>query len=238
MTEARPHPAQARDDVPEQTPAPLPVFALANGNATAAAVRAKAPNLFRTTEALPAALPLAGEHVLNPDWGTTSSPLKPAAVLFLVAADPRGEPTVLFIERAAHLSSHAGQIGLPGGKLETGELPADTALREAEEEVALPQGAVDLIGLTEAYVTRTGYLVTPVVGVLKTAHVLRPDGGEVAGAFLAPFHHVMNAANLAEISLTFQGRDRRMLEMMWGTRRIWGVTAGILRVVQQRLMES
>lgn len=217
---------------------PLAFAALPPSDGTVEAVRARRAALFDPALPLPADVTWAGDHILNPDWGLPSAVPKPAAVLFLLGADTSGEPSVLFIERAGHLSSHAGQIGLPGGKVEPGEVPAITALREAQEEVGLPAGFVEPLGFTAPYATRTGYLVTPLVGILKQPLVLMPDPGEVAGAFLAPFHHVMDAERTTEILVHINGRERRTLELMWGNKRIWGVTAGILRVLQQRLIEA
>lgn len=217
------------------TLSPLHVYPLAPSAPVAADLRRRASRLFDPGQPIPGDVAWSGDHVLNPDWAEHAPQRKAAAVLVLLAGDRSGDPVILLTERAAHLSAHAGQIALPGGKIEPGETPGQTALREAEEEVALPARAVELVGLTEPYATRTGFLVTPVVGILRAAAQLRPDPGEVAGAFVAPWSYVMDQSNTAEIRLTMNGRERRALEIHWGSKRIWGVTAGILRVVQERL---
>lgn len=213
----------------------LDVRSLAAGAPAAADLRARAVRLHAAAAPLPAQAQWAGDHRLNPDWGLSTPAPRPAAVLFLLCADDDGTPAVLFTERAAHLPAHAGQVALPGGKIEAGERPLDAALREAHEEVGLPAAAVEPLGLTEAYATRTGFLVATVVGVLSRPVTLRPDPGEVAGVFLVPASFVLEPSNAREIRFDVDGRERRAFEMVYGSRRIWGVTAGILQVVQKRL---
>ncbi|MEM9222928.1 MAG: CoA pyrophosphatase [Pseudomonadota bacterium] len=158
-----------------------------------------------------------------------------AAVLFVLAADAEGELSLLLTERAAHLSSHAGQVALPGGKIETGETAVAAALREASEEVGLTPDASRVVGLAPPYLTRTGYLVSPVLAVLTRQVQLQPDPGEVASTFLAPYRHVMTLANHREVEVVREGWPRRYFEVMVGQRRVWGVTAGILRMVHEKL---
>ncbi|MFN7001741.1 MAG: NUDIX hydrolase, partial [Elioraea tepidiphila] len=94
-----------------------------------------------------------------------------AAVLVPLVAHP--EPTVLLTLRSARLSSHAGQVSFPGERMEAGETPEEAALREAEEEVGLDPGLPELVGRLPSVLTGTGYLVTPVVALLRPPFGLR-----------------------------------------------------------------
>lgn len=218
--------------------APLAAAALGADDPVAEDVRVRAARLGDPFAAPAEDTPWEGDHVLNPDWGLFEGDFRPAAVLFLLMADENGVPSVLFTERAAHLSAHAGQIALPGGKIEPRERPVDAALREAHEEVGVPADHVRPLAVTEPYASRTGFLITPVIAQLTRATPLALDPSEVASAFTAPFSHVMDERQRREIAHTVKGRSRRTFEINYGQRRIWGVTAGILRLVQQRLYAS
>ena len=115
-----------------------------------------------------------------------ANPGRPASVLLALLERPSG-PTVLFTARAAHLKDHAGQVSLPGGRLAAGETPAEAALREAHEEVGLAHAAVNVIGTLDAFITGTGFMIMPVVGVVTdAAFVPTADPREVAGVFEVP----------------------------------------------------
>ena len=183
--------------------------------------------------------PVFGDHTFNPDMSTwTGKPPRHAAVLIALGTSESGELSVVLTERAAHLSSHAGQVALPGGKIEAGETPSMAATREAEEEVALLRQAVRPIGLCDPYLTRTGFLVVPVLALVDERTVLRPHPGEVAEAFVAPWTRLMDSAHRRELTATYQGRPRRFYETMVGEKRVWGVTAGIFKLVSERLYGS
>lgn len=189
--------------------------------------------------------PLSPQAPVHGDDGATwraqlgdGRPLRQAAVLLALTADDGGRLSIILTERASHLSVHAGQIALPGGKLEQGETPAAAALREAEEEVALPGDALEPLGLADSYVTRTGFSIVPVLARLRRPATLRPHPGEVAAAFTAPWSHVMSAEHRKEIAVEHEGVTRRIYETMYGERRIWGATAAILKLVNDRLYRS
>jgi len=182
-----------------------------------------------------AGAPAHGDHVMNPHLPPAATDPRRAAVLLLVCADAAGAPAIVLTERAAHLSAHAGQIALPGGKIEPGESAAEAALREAREEVALPPPSVRVLGETPAYLTRTGFLVVPVVALLTRRAMLSPDPAEVTCVFTAPFSHVMSPVNHHEVAVARDGTRRLYFEVFVGERRVWGVTAGILRLVHEKL---
>lgn len=172
---------------------------------------------------------------LNPEARPLGRPLRPAAVLVPVIARPEGA-AVLMTRRSDSLASHTGQIAFPGGRLDPGETASQAALREAWEEVALDPGAVEVIGLGDAYETGTGFLVTPVVGWLAESPTTRPSPDEVAEVFEVPWDFLMDPANHRRDSYQRDGEPRRWFwAVPWEQRYIWGVTAGIVRALRGRL---
>jgi 8-oxo-dGTP pyrophosphatase MutT (NUDIX family) len=160
---------------------------------------------------------------------------RPAAVLIPVVDRP--EPTVLLTQRT-ELPSHPGQIAFPGGKIEPRDAtPADAALREAEEEIGLAPALIEPIGYLDLYLTFSGYRILPTVARVRPGYrlVLSPD--EVADAFEVPLAFLMDAQNHALHSRDWKGVIRRYYAMPFGERYIWGVTAGILRNLYERLYE-
>jgi 8-oxo-dGTP pyrophosphatase MutT (NUDIX family) len=159
----------------------------------------------------------------------------PAAVLVALIERPEGLSLLLTL-RTRHLRKHAGQIALPGGRAEPGELPWETALREAHEEVGLDPGLVELAGLSEPFWARTGYLITPVVGFVKPELELSPNPDEVEEVFEVPFDFVMDASNHQLVHREFaDGVSREVLAMPYQDRYIWGMTAMMLRALHARL---
>jgi 8-oxo-dGTP pyrophosphatase MutT (NUDIX family) len=161
-------------------------------------------------------------------------PVRPAAVLIPIVA--RAEPTVLLTQRSAHLNEHAGQIAFPGGKIEaTDASPIDAALREAWEEVGLPRDFVEPIGYLDLYGTSFGFRILPTVARVRPGFDLRIDAGEVEDAFEVPLSFLMNPLNHRLGQKEFRGRQRSFYEMPFAERHIWGATAGILRVLYERI---
>lgn len=158
---------------------------------------------------------------------------KDAAVL--VAVTDRDEPGVIFTVRREHLRTHAGQVSFPGGRCDPGEGAVAAALREADEEIGLPQAIVDIWGTADRYRTITGYCVTPVLGLIPPDLQLAPHEHEVADWFEAPLSFVLDAANQQRMSAEFQGRTRHYYEINWQGRRIWGATAAMLVNLRRRL---
>jgi len=161
----------------------------------------------------------------------------PAAVL--VAVIDRAEPGVILTQRNATLRRHAGQIAFPGGRIDPEDDGAvAAALREAEEEIALPAALVEVVGTADRYRTVTGYDVTPVVGVVPPGVPLVPAEAEVADVFEAPLAFLLDPANHKEGSVEYQGRARRYYEIFWDGRRIWGATAAMIVNLSRRLQWS
>ena len=154
--------------------------------------------------------------------------ITPASVLVPIVAHPGGM-TVLFTQRTSHLRSHSGQISFPGGRAEPEDpSPEFTALREAREEIGLKAGQVEVIGRLPEYLTRTGYRVTPVVGLLTPPLALAPNPREVEEVFEVPLAFLLDPRNHQRRTREFQGRTVSFYAIPYGERDIWGATAGIL----------
>jgi 8-oxo-dGTP pyrophosphatase MutT (NUDIX family) len=160
--------------------------------------------------------------------GREEAALTAAAVLVpIVRRDP--ELTVIFTQRTAHLRAHSGQVSFPGGRAEPHDAtPEYTALREAHEEIGLPMERVEVLARLPDYLTRTGFRVTPVVGLLEPPLVLTPDPREVDEVFEVPLAFLLDPKNHQRRTRELQGRTVGYYVMEFGERVIWGATAGML----------
>jgi 8-oxo-dGTP pyrophosphatase MutT (NUDIX family) len=157
-----------------------------------------------------------------------------AAVLVPIIEAP--SPRVLLTVRHEALRAHAGQVAFPGGRIDPeDDGPIGAALREAWEEVRLPSERVQVIGVARSYATRSGYLITPVVGVIPEGIELHPQEDEVSGLFEVPLDILLAEANHLRRSLVFEGNQRHFYEIDWPDQRIWGVTAGLIVDLAPRL---
>jgi 8-oxo-dGTP pyrophosphatase MutT (NUDIX family) len=160
--------------------------------------------------------------------------IRPAAVL--VGVTDHAEPGVLLTMRTSDLPNHAGQIAFPGGKIETTDAsPLAAALREADEEIGLDAALIEPIGYLDLYLTFTGFRILPVVARVIPNYELAINASEVADAFEVPLAFVMDTANHARKSRDWKGVTRHYYEMPFGERYIWGVTAGILRNLYEKI---
>lgn len=181
----------------------------------------------RVAEASLPAPHVRGDHDLNPDLAP-SRPLVPAAVLVPIVDRPAGM-TVLLTRRTGHLNVHAGQISFPGGRLEEGDADAiAAALRETREEIGLESAHVEIAGRLDTYQTRTGFEITPLVGVVHPPFTLSPDEFEVAEVFEVPLDFVLDPANHQRRGRMEKGIERRFYVLPYGDYFIWGATAGML----------
>jgi 8-oxo-dGTP pyrophosphatase MutT (NUDIX family) len=159
---------------------------------------------------------------------------RPAAVLVPIVARP--EPTVLLTVRTPDLPSHAGQIAFPGGKIDPhDETPLAAAIREGEEEIGLDPRLIDPIGYLDLYLTFSGFRILPVLARVESEFSLTINPSEVVEAFEVPLPFLMEPANHAEKTREWRNIQRTYLEMPYGDRHIWGITAGILRNLYQRI---
>lgn len=181
------------------------------------------PGVRRSASELP-----RGDHELNDPDMFPALPLISAAVLVPIVTH-EGGLTVLFTLRTAHLSAHAGQVSFPGGRVEPSDPDeAAAALRETEEETGLAPTAIRLIGRLDTYVTRTGFRIHPLVGLIAPPLALAPDPQEVAEVFEVPLPYLIDPANRRRDSRLYQGRERFFWSIPYEGRNIWGATAGMV----------
>ncbi len=160
---------------------------------------------------------------------------RPASVLVPVILHS-DEPTLLFTRRTANLRAHPGQIAFPGGRVDPGDPTIlDAARREAWEEVGLDPSLVEPLGFLDPYLSSTGFRIVPVVARIAPGFGLRLNPAEVEEAFEVPLSFLMDVANHQRHSKEWQGRLRYYYAMPHGDRYIWGVTAGIIRNLHDRL---
>jgi 8-oxo-dGTP pyrophosphatase MutT (NUDIX family) len=161
-------------------------------------------------------------------------PVRPAAVL--IAVVDHAQPTVLLTQRAAHLNDHAGQISFPGGKIDPADAsPLDAALREAWEEIGLAREFIDPIGYLDLYGTSFGFRILPTVARVRSGFGLNINEAEVDDVFEVPLSFLMDPGNHQLHSKEFRGIARSYYAMPFADRYIWGATAGILRVLYERI---
>lgn len=179
------------------------------------------------------------------DWDETellaaaakNLPLRAAAVLVPVVAHE--EPTVLLTQRSPHLNDHAGQIAFPGGKIDPSDpTPMHAAIREAHEEIGLEPEFIEPIGYSEVYGTPRGFRILPTVARISPGFTLKINHTEVDEVFEVPLAFLMNPANHKLASREFETIKRHFYEMPYGDRYVWGATAGMLRILYERIFAA
>src|SRR5207237_9470960 len=173
--------------------------------------------------------PVSAQAVYGDDGaGSEEAGVTRAAVLVPIIQHPDGL-TVLFTQRTAHLKAHSGQVSVPGGRAEPGDPTIEfTALREAEEEIGLPAKRVEVLARLPEYFTRTGFSVTPVVGLIQPPLELVPDSREVDEVFEVPLDFILDPANHQRATRELNGRTGGYYVIQHHGRRIWAATAGML----------
>ena len=150
-----------------------------------------------------------------------------SAVLVPILVEEEVPPRLVFIERLARMRAHAGQVAFPGGARDPGDADlVATALREADEELAIPAQSVDVLGVLDDVPTPTGYVITPVVGLVRGPVALVPSPDEVAALFFAEVDLLRDPARYRSTGeREFLGIRYAMHEYHWERWRIWGATA-------------
>jgi len=178
----------------------------------------------------------SGDHDLNPGMPIPDK-TKPAAVLVPVIGRP-DYPTILLTKRSEDLHHHAGQVSFPGGRQEKSDFSmVETALRETEEEIGLSRDRVEVIGQLRTYETRTGFSVTPVVGLVQPPVELDADPIEVADIFEVPVSFILDRKNHEKHSREWQNKMRHFYVMPHPNYYIWGATAGMLVHLAELLLD-
>ena len=180
--------------------------------------------------------PARGDHDADPVMRKIAEvrPIRPAAVLVPIIDHP--EPTVLLTQRAQHLPDHAGQVSFPGGKIEKGDIdPCASALRETMEETGIDRTHIEPMGYLDLYMTTLGYRIVPVIARVKPGFQLQLNKAEVDATFEVPLAFLMDQTNVQRHSREWQGMTRHYYAITFGERYIWGVTAGILRNLYDRI---
>jgi len=178
-----------------------------------------------------------GDHRFNPDHPRLKQlkALRNAAVLIPVIDHGR-DATVLLTKRAEKLRSHSGQVAFPGGTIDpTDPSPEAAALRETFEEIGLGQDHIEIIGRMPDYVAGSGYRIAPVLAIVQPGFSLTLNSEEVDAAFEVPLRFLMDPANHTRDSRMWNDLEWFFYDMPYGDRRIWGVTAGIIRTLYERL---
>jgi len=165
--------------------------------------------------------------VWQPSWPAAENPVA-SAVLVLFVAHENGV-NLLFTRRTEHLRHHAGQISFPGGRTDPEDASSEhTALRETHEEVGIPASAIELLGKLPDFAVPSGFVITPVLGLIQAPLHLELDAFEVAEAFEVPLSHLLCRVNYQQHRIHFQGGTRHVHAIAYRGRFIWGATAGIL----------
>jgi len=178
-----------------------------------------------------------GDHLLNP--GLVSSlagvKLRGAAVLVPVT-DAGPDAQVILTRRTLAMRRHSGQVAFPGGAIDPEDgSPEIAAMREAEEEIGLDRRFVEPVGRLPVYMTTTGFHITPVLAVVRPGYTIVPNPAEVDAVFETPLSFLMDPANHKRESRVWEGIERHYYVMPFGQHHIWGVTAGIIRTMYERL---
>ncbi len=163
--------------------------------------------------------------------------LRAAGVLVPIVVRPSGA-RLLLTKRAPTLRHHPGQIAFPGGKVdERDDGPIMAALREANEEIALPTDSAEIVGCLPPHETVTGFLATPVVAIVSNDFRPTPALDEVAEVFEVPFRHVLDLTAYSIQSRRWRGEQRHYFTVPWGPYYIWGATARMLHALADRMNE-
>lgn len=178
-----------------------------------------------------------GDYHMNPDymdWVVSESAINAAVLIGMV--ERQGDVCVVLTKRAERLNSHSGQVAFPGGKIDVEDTSVEAAaMREAQEEIGLEKKHVEILGRMPDYYSGSGFRIAPVLAIIDPAANIRANLDEVDYVFEVPLAFLMDTSNHQAGSRMFEGRERFYLEMPYKEHFIWGVTAGIIRVLHDRV---
>ena len=167
-------------------------------------------------------------QMLRPEPAREVHNRRQAAVLLPIVRRP--EPGLLLTRRSSHLRKHAGQVAFPGGAVDSSDASLiAAALREAEEEVAIPPSAVEILGVLPPVDSVTGFQVTPVVGVIPPDLHYRASEDEVAAVFEMPLAEALSLSRYHPLDIYRRGNSHRVWLSWYQHYFVWGMTAGIIR---------
>jgi 8-oxo-dGTP pyrophosphatase MutT (NUDIX family) len=178
---------------------------------------------------------------LVPDWAPLTPIERPpvaAAVMIALVERPEGM-TVLYTERSPDLRAHSGQVAFPGGKVDQGDRDASAAaIREANEEVGMAAGDIEILGYLPTYYTGTNYLITPVVARVQPSAPFVPNPGEVHSVFEVPLQRILESATYGRFSIKRHGKEHTTWQIDHDGHMIWGITANLTRQFRDLVMED
>jgi len=168
---------------------------------------------------------------------TDSRPNRTAAVLVPVLDNPQAE--ILLTVRSEKLEQHPGQVSFPGGSVDqTDRSAVSTALREAEEEIGLDFSQVSPLGFLDRLDTISDYRVLPVVGLVRSSFIWKPDHREVSEVFTVPLEIAINHREYSHKVISEGGKSIVVSSLNWQGHKIWGITAAILLNLGSRMENS
>lgn len=189
--------------------------------------------LERARSSLHVDAPITVETTINPLNGAA---YEQAAVL--IAVIDKVSPSIILTRRPMHMKKHAGQIALPGGKIEKSDINiAAAAMREAEEEIGLDSKYIEVLGYSDSYEIGSGYNIYPVVAKINQGYKLTADPNEVDDIFEVPLDFLMDDANFKRHSKRWYGKLHYYNVLEYGEYYIWGATADMLKIFRDKLSE-
>lgn len=153
----------------------------------------------------------------------------------LVPVTDESTPHIILTRRASHMSSHAGEVAFPGGKRDSTDASIiATALRESREEVGIPEHEVEVIGELDAFTSKVGLRVQPIIGMVPHDLVLVPNPGEIESIFRVPVEFFLTEKVSYTHRFRFMGNEVTVPSFNFGDYVIWGLTAFMIVDLMKR----